>query len=124
MSALVAALGRAQLRKVPEFVKRRRRIADIYCRTLGLGAPPRDHVFYRFVVRAGGMNRFVRFMAARGIECKRPVFRPLHQYFARVSGDYRGAEELHRNYLSVPLYPALRAGEVDRVARALGEFFS
>ena len=121
MSALAAAVGRAQLRKVPDFVKRRRRIAEYYFRTLGLGAPPRDHVFYRFVVRVGPVAPFVRFMAARGIECKRPVYRPLHLYFARSSGEFRGAEELHRSYASVPLYPALRAGEVDRVARTLRE---
>jgi perosamine synthetase len=124
MSALAAAVGRAQLRKVPEFVKRRRRIADIYCRTLGLGAPPRDHVFYRFVARVGPVAPFVRFMAARGIECKRPVYRPLHLYFARSSGGFRGAEELHRSYASIPLYPALRERDVERVARALLEFLA
>lgn len=124
MSALAAAVGRVQLRRLPEFVKRRRRIAEYYCRTLGLGDPPRDHVFYRFVARVGPVARFIRFMAARGIECKRPVFRPLHRYVARAAGDFRGAEELHRSYASVPLYPALRPGEVDRVARALREFLS
>ena len=121
MSAIVAAVGRAQLRKAPVFLKRRRRIAEIYCRSLGRGAPPADHLFYRFVVRAGAVEPFVRSMAARGIECKRPVFRPLHRYFPGARGEYKGAEELHRSSASVPLYPALRAGEVDRVARALRE---
>ena len=119
MSGLAAAVGRAQLGKVRDFVKRRRRIADYYYRTLGLGRPPKDHVFYRFVLRVGPVGRFVRNMASRGIECKRPVFRPLHTYFAGRSGDYPGAEELHRSYASVPLYPSLRPGEMDRVARAL-----
>ncbi len=121
MSGLVAAVWRAQLRKAPVFLKSRRRIAEIYCRALGLGVPPRDHLFYRFVVRVGSVAPFVRFMAARGIECKRPVYRPLHRYFPGARGEYKGAEELHRSFASVPLYPALRAGEVDRVARALRE---
>ncbi|MBV8882138.1 MAG: aminotransferase class I/II-fold pyridoxal phosphate-dependent enzyme [Planctomycetaceae bacterium] len=118
MSALVAALGRSQLAKVPDFVKRRRRIADYYYGTLELGEPPRGHVFYRFVLRTGPVERFVRFMASRGIECKRPVFRPLHRYLASSTGEYPGAEELHRHWTSIPLYPSLRRDEMERVALA------
>ncbi len=122
MSALVAAVGRAQLAKVPDFVQRRRRIADYYYRTLGLGEPPPGHVFYRFILRAGSVERFVRFMATRGVECKRPVYRPLHRYLARTSGDYPGAEELHRHWVSIPLYPSLAGRDVERVAEAAREF--
>ena len=124
MSGLVAAIGREQLRRLPDFVKRRRRIAENYYGTLGLGALPPGHGFYRFTVRVRDVGRFVRFMAARGVECKRPVYRPLHRYLARAPGDFPGAEELHRTVVSVPLYPALRPGEVGRVARALGDFFA
>lgn len=121
MSALAAALGRAQLARLPEFVKARRRIADYYYRTLRLGAPPAGHVFYRFVLDVGDVAPFVRFMAERGVECKRPVYRPLHRYLRAAAGDFPGAEELHRAHASVPLYPGLRAGEAARVARALRE---
>jgi perosamine synthetase len=123
MSALVAALGRAQLAKLPDFVKRRRRIADYYYRTLGLGEPPPGHLFYRFVIRVGPVERFVRFMASRGVECKRPVYRPLHRYFARPSGEFPGAEELHRHWASIPLYPSLDREEMERVGRAAAEYF-
>ena len=57
MSGLVAAVGRAQLAKVSEFVKRRRRIADYYHRTLELGEPPPGHVFYRFLLRVGPVRQ-------------------------------------------------------------------
>ena len=122
MSALAAGMGRAQLAKVPDFVKRRRRIADYYYRTLELGEPPPGHVFYRFVLRTGPVERFVRFMASRGVECKRPVFRPLHRYVAESSGEYPGAEELHRNWASIPIYPSLQRGEMDHVAQAVLEY--
>ncbi len=121
MSGLAAAVGRAQLAKVPGFVKRRRRIADLYLKALELGRRAPGHVYYRFVVRAGPVERFVRAMAARGVECKRPVWRPLHTYFARVGRGYPGAEELHRSFASVPIYPSLSPGEMGRVARALRE---
>lgn len=119
MSALAAALGRAQLAKVADFVKRRRRIADYYYGTLELGEPPPGHVFYRFVLRTGPVERFVRVMASRGIDCKRPVYRPLHRYLGASSGEYPGAEELHRNWCSIPLYPSLRREEMERVALAV-----
>ena len=122
MSGLVAAVGRAQLAKIADFVKRRRRIADYYYGTLELGEPPPGHVFYRFVLRTGPVERFVRFMASRGIDCKRPVFRPLHRYFAASSGEYPGAEDLHRHWASIPLYPSLRREEMERVALAVREF--
>ena len=121
MSGLAAALGRAQLRRLPDFVKRRRRIAEYYYRTAGLGEAPPGHVFYRFTVRARSVERFVRYLAARGVEGKRPVYRPLHTYFPAASGEFSGADELHRTVVSVPCYPALRPGEVERVARALRE---
>ena len=124
MSGLVAAVGRAQLRKVPDFVKRRRRIAEYYFRTLGLGKPPPAHGFYRFVLRVGAVERFVRFMASRGVDCKRPVYRPLHRYFAASKGEYPGAEELHRSWASIPLYPSLSRAETERVAEAARRFLS
>lgn len=124
MSGLAAALGRAQLRRLPEFVQRRRSIAEYYYRVAGLGEPPPGHVFYRFVVRARAVAPLVDFMAARGIACKRPVFRPLHRYFPRAAGGCPGADVLHRTAVSVPLYPALSAREVERVAVALRESLS
>ena len=121
MSALAAALGRVQLSRLPEFVKRRRRIAEYYYETLELGEPPPGHVFYRCVLRTGPVERFVGFMASRGVECKRPVYRPLHRYFGAPSGEYPGAEELHRHWASVPLYPSLRREEMERVALSARE---
>jgi len=121
MSALAAALGRVQLAKVADFVKRRRRIADYYYGTLELGELPPGHVFYRLVLRTGPVERFVRFMASRGIDCKRPVYRPLHRYLAPASGEYPGAEELHRHWASIPIYPSLRRDEMERVALAVRE---
>ncbi len=121
MSALCAALGRSQLARLPDFIKRRRRIAEYYCETLALGEAPAGHVFYRFLVKAGPVDRFVRFMASRGVECKRPVYRPLHRTLGRRAGEFPGAEELHRSWASLPIHPGLRDGERNRVARAVLE---
>jgi dTDP-4-amino-4,6-dideoxygalactose transaminase len=41
-----------------------------------------------------------------------PVFRPLHRYGAGPSGEFPGAEELHRHWASIPIYPSLRRDEM------------
>ncbi|MHC4605531.1 MAG: DegT/DnrJ/EryC1/StrS family aminotransferase [Planctomycetota bacterium] len=123
MSAVAAALARVQLRRAGEFVKARRRIAEFYYARLGalsIALPPgENHVFYRFVLRAG--RRLERRLGRRGIEAKRPVYRPLHLYRSERSGNYPGAEELHRTAVSIPIYPALTRDARRRVAEAVRE---
>jgi dTDP-4-amino-4,6-dideoxygalactose transaminase len=121
MGALAAALGRAQLGRLPEIVKRRRANADYYCRTLGLGPSAPGHVYYRFGVRVRAVEPFVRFMASRGVECKRPVYRPLHRYLKGATGEFPGAEELHRSWVSIPVHPLLLGSERAFVARTVLE---
>jgi perosamine synthetase len=127
MSGIAAAMGEVQLRKLPQFIQRRRDIADRYFQELKdsrveLPSRANDHVYYRYVVRARDAESLIRFLKARGIEAKRPVYRPLHTYFSKLRGKYRGAEELHRRAVSLPIYPTLTGKEVDRVVEAVGSF--
>ena len=121
ISAVAAALARVQLRRAGEFIKVRRQIADFYysrLRQSPVVLPPKEgHVFYRFVVRGG--RRLARHLRDRGIEAKRPVYRPLHLYQRFRSGSFPGAEELHREAVSIPIYPSLRSTDRARVAAAV-----
>lgn len=121
MTDLQAALGRVQLRRLKEFVLKRRRLASFYSRALSGG--PWDlpienghHVYYRFVIRARWAGRFVSELERRGVEARRPVFQPLHRYLG-LEG-FPGAEEAYRRAVSIPLYPALQPDEARRVAAA------
>jgi dTDP-4-amino-4,6-dideoxygalactose transaminase len=119
MTDLQAALGRAQLRRLPDFVRRRRQLANRYLSGLTGGpwelpSPRGNHGFYRFVTRPRrGSSRLLSELERRGIEARRPIFRPLHRYLG-LSG-FSGAEEAHRRAVSIPLYPALSAAEAERV---------
>ncbi len=121
MTDLQAALGRAQLRRLTDFVRRRRRLATFYTKKLRGGPwdlPPldRDHCFYRFVTRPRrGTERLLVELERHGIEARRPVFRPLHRYLG-LQG-FPGADEAYRRAVSIPLYPALSSVEAERVAR-------
>jgi len=127
MSGIAAAIGEVQLRRLPEFLRRRRRIADRYFRELAgarVELPPcrPEHIYYRFVVRAREAETLVRFLRARGIEAKRPVYRSLPSYFSKLRGKYRGAENLWRRAVSIPIHPSLSDRDAARVVEAVRAF--
>ncbi len=127
MSGIAAAIGEVQLGRLSGFIKRRRRIAEYYFRELErarveLPVRAANHIYYRFVVRARDADALIRFLRERGIEAKRPVYRPLHTYFADVRGNFRGAEEMHRRAVSLPIYPSLSDRDAARVVGAVRAF--
>jgi len=125
MTDLQAALGLSQLRKLAGFIARRREIADLYgdtLRRLGLPAPHApaecEPVWYRYVLMlAGDADPFIEEMKRRGVECRRPVYKPLHRYL-RLSG-FEASEDAWRRAVSVPLYPALSGAEIETILKAL-----
>jgi dTDP-4-amino-4,6-dideoxygalactose transaminase len=123
MSDMMAAMGRVQLRRLNDFIRRRRRLAEQYLRALSGGPwelPKTDsgHVFYRFVIRSRrAVRRLLSEIDKRSVEAHRPVFKPLHRYLG-LEG-FPGAEEAHRRAVSIPLYPALTGKEADHVIKSV-----
>jgi perosamine synthetase len=126
MSELQAALGLWQLARLPAFLARRRALAAYYdgrggeagcgdgrrALTAGeelCGGP----IFYRYVVRVPDADSFIGALQSRGIDAKRPVYRPLHHY---LGGDFPHAQAAHEQIVSLPLYPALTDSEAEHVA--------
>jgi perosamine synthetase len=118
MSDVQAALGRSQLRKLKDFVQRRRELRSAYEEKLG-GAGPiyspllDGDVPYRYVIGVRDVDRFIGALAQAGVECKRPVFQPLHHF----TGDTcPKAEEVFARAVSLPLYPSLHMAALRKVA--------
>lgn len=126
LTDMQAALGRSQLRRLDEFIARRRAIAADYRRRL-TGLPCRlpaeagdRHVYHRFVVEVERpLDELMDALRARGVTARRPVFRPLHRALGLAG--YPEAERLWTRCLSLPCYPSLTDGEVALVATALAE---
>lgn len=119
MTDVQAALGRTQLRKLPRFVDRRREIAQRYHEGLRDVAPShtppaRGGACYRYVIEVPAVDHFVQTMAARGIESKRPVYRPLHEYEGEAP--CLNAAHTFRYAVSLPIYPTLAERDVTTVA--------
>jgi perosamine synthetase len=131
MTDLHAAIGLAQLGRFAAFLERRNWLAHEYRTALTDAAPVcpivptgYTHTYYRFVVRlpnmadqADGLHEVIARFEARGIQCRKPVFRSLHRYL-ELDG-FPASEEAERTALSLPVFPSLTDEEVAQVHVAL-----
>jgi len=130
MTDLQAALGLAQLKRLPQFLKRREVIAACYRERLQhlplqqpLAPPDRKRVYYRYVVKGPKRaDAYLSRLQNLGVEARRPVFRPIHRYLG-LEG-FPGAEEAWEKAVSLPLYPSLSDEETEWVLQAAQEVFS
>ena len=134
------ALGIGQLRKLPNFIKRRREIAVLYDQALSSVSEVepltvRDnilHAYHLYVVKVdfskarGGRIAFFRLMQARGVRANVhyiPVH--LHPFYVKKFGTGSGlcpvAEEEYEKIVSLPIYPAMTNDDVDKVVSAFEE---
>jgi len=124
LTDIQAALAATRLSKLPEFIDKRKKIAAIYNRGLervGVGLPEepegREHIYYRYVILVENSAQFMHEMLKKGIECRRPVFKPLHRYLSQ-SG-YPLTDEVWEKAVSIPIYPSLTAKEAHRIVDAI-----
>ena len=137
MNEMEAALGLSQLRRLDRFVRRRRELAALYDLMLEplaplitpIGARPGDrpalHLYQVLIDFPGlGASRadVMRRMAGQGIGTQVhyiPVYR--QPYFEGRYGVQRldGAEAFYERVLALPLFPAMRNEDVERVVWSL-----
>mgnify|MGYP001397709363 CR=1 FL=1 len=124
---LQAAVGLAQLDRLPGFLERRVSLARSYREALAgssaiLPVVPagRSHVYYRFVMRistsgpgSDELSECLGRLERHGVQCRKPVFRSLHRYLG-LDG-FPASEAAEREALSFPLYPALTDEEAAHV---------
>jgi dTDP-4-amino-4,6-dideoxygalactose transaminase len=113
---------------------RRRAIAARYDKEFaGLGLDlPRvcaggEHVYHLYVVALNARDDLLAYLKERGIAAGihypvpnhiHPVFRPYAQ------GSLAITERLARRILSLPIYPELRDGDVDRIVDSIRGYFN
>jgi perosamine synthetase len=134
LSDLQCALGLSQLGKLERFVARRRELAARYDEALAAlpGVEPLrtragvEHAYHLYVVRVERRDEVFAALRARGIGANVhyvPVH--LHPYYRERLGTGPGlcpvAEAAFSRILSLPLFPAMDDGDVDRVVAALAE---
>ncbi len=132
------ALGISQLKKIDNWIERRRTIAAIYdrafqssntIRPLKIGDSLR-HVYHLYVVRIqgeeGSVSRDKLFNALREMDIGVNVhYLPLnlHPYYQEKAGAYKGqcpvAEAAYEKILSLPIFPAMDDNDVNFVIQSI-----
>jgi perosamine synthetase len=140
LTDMQAALGLSQLRKTEKMLQQRIRLADFYTRGLAgceMFCLPRisatvQHAWHLYVILLRpetltiGRDQFISELHRRGIGTA-VHFIPLHlhPYYQKQWGYFRGqfpvAEDYFDRCLSLPLYPGMTPGDVERVTQNLLE---
>jgi dTDP-4-amino-4,6-dideoxygalactose transaminase len=134
MTDIAAAIGLGQMKQLAGFTARRRALARRYFETidpaLGLGLPLADfdnsnwHMFQVLLPAGADRGKLVAAMKEQGIGVG--VHYPaLHLFslYRRLGfkhGDFPQAERIGAATLTLPLFPSMQDGDVDRVCTALG----
>lgn len=135
LDEIQGAILRVKLRHLPAWQRARQAHADTYSKLL-LGipgiAPPLvpenyEHVFHQYTIRVEQRDALQQALSARNIGSAVYYPVPLHLQSLYASlghktGDFPHAEHAAREVLSLPMYPELRAEQIERVATAVAEF--
>lgn len=131
MTDFQAALGLSQLSQLPGFIRKRRKLANIYANVFSSvpfvkipeireGTEP---VFYRFVIRVRRyLQAFDKTALTHHIESKKPVYSPVHPYLP-VKNKFPVSDMLFSEARSIPIYPSLNEKTAWRAARTLAGAF-
>lgn len=133
LTDLQAALGTAQLAKLPQLIARRNEIAERYrsgLADLPVVLPPSApagtvHGYHLFAIRVGDRRRVFDGLHARGIRVQ-VHYVPIHHHpvYADLGfgpADLPATEAAYAGLISLPIHPSLTDGDVDRVVAALAE---
>jgi perosamine synthetase len=138
MSELSAAIGLAQLDKLPSFLEKRRKNAKLLTEILRslkkliLPIEPegRKHSWYLYTVRLKGANvakrnKIVRKLREKGIEASVYYETPVHllpfyeQEFGYKKGMYPECEKAARQVFSLPIHPKVSDEDIEYIADTL-----
>ena len=133
---LQAAILDVKLKYLPQWIERRRELANLYHQGLSdlpylkLPPPPQLQnpyfdVFANYVVRAQERDRLVAHLRECGIEVLISWLKPMHHQQALGLGKFHlpMTEKISNEVLSLPLYPELSNEQVEFVIDAIHKFY-
>ncbi|MBA4424137.1 MAG: DegT/DnrJ/EryC1/StrS family aminotransferase, partial [Syntrophus sp. (in: bacteria)] len=129
-----AAFLDVKLRYLPEWIVRRKTIAEKYRAALSdlpdlllphYDDPRRNHVFQNYTVRARQGNDFSEFLKANGVEVLTQFRKPYYKHEALKLEDrgFPETEALSREVCSLPMNVEIEDSEVDYVIEVVRKFY-
>jgi len=126
MTDVAAAIGLAQLGRLPEFLAQRHRVVQGYRNALGGVVATPDvpgtapWLFTGILPEGVSYGRAERVLAEAGIEV-RPVFIPMHDLpmYARPAAQFPNATYIAKNGISLPTHPSMTPEDVQFISQTL-----
>ncbi|MFI6498198.1 DegT/DnrJ/EryC1/StrS family aminotransferase [Nonomuraea typhae] len=127
MTDVAAAIGRVQLKRLPEWVEQRRSNAKHLSAAIrGVPVPhvaeDAAHAFHQYTVRiADDRDAAQQWLSGRGVGSAVYYPTPIHRLKPYKGGAWELPEtdRAAREVLSLPVHPALGGGDLDRIAGAV-----
>jgi len=114
MTELQAACGRTQLKKLPDFIKRRREICNLYTEAgLDIVKPSsgRENCF-RVILKIHDPIKAIKRLQEQSISAIVPIGR---EYLDSIPGSYPNAQNFSKRTLSLPIHPSLYDAEIEKI---------
>lgn len=143
MPEICAAMGSAQLKRIKEILKKRKKVAEIYNKKLinfseieiPYVAPGAKMSWFVYVIRLKKKysqktrDKIIKEMAKKGIQCSN-YFYPIHlqSYYRKMfgfkKGDFSICEQISERTIALPFYNNLKEREVDFVVNTFKKIVS
>lgn len=123
MNDIAAGIGLEQLKRLPEFVEKRRQLAAIYDEHLAGGLvrlPPHGGSYYFYWIQTPRRDELAKYLKEHGVYCSFRYY-PLHWVF-KTGQSLPGAEQAARETLLLPLHQGLSEADVLMVCERVREF--
>ncbi|MDI6639830.1 MAG: DegT/DnrJ/EryC1/StrS family aminotransferase, partial [Methanocellales archaeon] len=130
LSEIHSAIGRQQLKHLPEWIEKRRKVADLYTKLLedvGQITTPIEkgwarHVYHLYVIRTPQRDGLREHLEKSGVGTG--IHYPLPVHRQPCMGDSRylalpNTEKCAREVLSLPIHPQLTEGQVEYVVNTI-----
>jgi len=132
MTDIHAAIGRVQLRKLPEWTATRQKNAAYLSEHLKgvvtpYVAPGTTHAFHQYTIRIEGndaakRDRFMSLIRERGIGCGVYYPTPIHRLPSfRLELDLPETEKVIKECVSIPVHPSLSKSDLEKIVTVVNE---
>jgi perosamine synthetase len=130
LTNIAAALGRAQLERLPAFTEARQENAERLSEGLAetsVETPTvpgdRTHVYHQYTIRTDDRDALQRTLEDRGVDSK--IYYPtcIHELeaYEGYSADVPNAKRASEEALSLPVHPNISSDDADRIVEALAD---